>query len=117
MKTDSAQARIRTGTYDDIPDVLKLWREADTAPSTTDDPDGLNVLLSVAPSALLIAEHQGQIIGTLVATFDGCAKVVRDPGRLGQTLRKPADEKPDDQRRYGFSDATTHMAKNWEPPP
>jgi ribosomal protein S18 acetylase RimI-like enzyme len=71
MNNDAAPLRLRTGTYDDVPDVLMLWREADTAPSTTDDADGLNLLLSAAPSALLIAEYQGQIVGTLVASFDG----------------------------------------------
>jgi hypothetical protein len=71
MNKDAAPLRLRTGTYDDIPDVLMLWREAGTAPSTTDDADGLNLLLSAAPSALLIAEYQGQIVGTLVASFDG----------------------------------------------
>jgi hypothetical protein len=73
MNNDAAPLRLRTGTYDDVPDVLMLWREADTAPSTTDDADGLNLLLSAAPSALLIAEYQGQIVGTLVASFDGGA--------------------------------------------
>jgi GNAT superfamily N-acetyltransferase len=71
MNTDSAQVRLRTGTHDDTLDVLKLWGEAEAAPSTTDDPDGLNRLLATAPSSLLIAEHQAQIVGTLIATFDG----------------------------------------------
>jgi ribosomal protein S18 acetylase RimI-like enzyme len=71
MNTDSAQVRLRTGTHDDTLDVLKLWGEAEAAPSTTDDPDGLNRLLPTAPSSLLIAEHQAQIVGTLIATFDG----------------------------------------------
>jgi GNAT superfamily N-acetyltransferase len=71
MSTDPAAVRLRTGTYHDIANVLKLWREAETAPSTTDDPDGLNLLLAAAPSSLVIAEYQAQIVGTLIATFDG----------------------------------------------
>jgi ribosomal protein S18 acetylase RimI-like enzyme len=67
----SAELSIRTGTDDDIPNVLKLWRDAETAPSATDDPYGLSVLLAASPDALLIAEYEGLIVGALIATFDG----------------------------------------------
>ncbi len=62
---------IRSGTDDDIPAVLKLWRDAGTAPSATDDLDGLSVLLATGPDALLIGEYYGLIVGALIATFDG----------------------------------------------
>jgi ribosomal protein S18 acetylase RimI-like enzyme len=67
----SAKLSMRRGTDADIPDVLELWRDAETAPSTTDDPDALSVLLAADPDALLLAECEGFIVGTLIATFDG----------------------------------------------
>ena len=67
----SAELSIRTGALDDIPDVLELWRDAETAPSATDDPDGLSVLIAASPDALLLAECEGIVVGVLIATFDG----------------------------------------------
>ncbi len=67
----SAELSIRPGALDDIPDVLELWRDAETAPSATDDPDGLSVLIAADPDALLLAECEGIVVGVLIATFDG----------------------------------------------
>ncbi len=67
----SAELSIRSGTDDDIPDLLRLWRDAETAPSVTDDPDGLSALLAADRDALLLAERGGRIVGVLIATFDG----------------------------------------------
>ncbi len=67
----SAELSIRSARDDDIPDVLRLWRDAETAPSATDDPDGLAVLLAADPGALLVAQSEGLIVGALIATFDG----------------------------------------------
>jgi ribosomal protein S18 acetylase RimI-like enzyme len=69
--SDSAELSIRSGTDDDIPDVLRLWRDAGTAPSATDDRDGLSVLLATDPDALLVAQSEGLIVGALIASFDG----------------------------------------------
>jgi ribosomal protein S18 acetylase RimI-like enzyme len=66
-----AELSIRIGTENDIPGVLQLWRDAGTAPSATDDPDGLSALLERDPDALLLAECEGLIVGALIATFDG----------------------------------------------
>src|SRR6266511_5989412 len=66
-----AELSIRTATDNDIPDVLELWRDAGTAPSATDDPDGLSVLIASHPDALLLAERGGTFVGVLVATLDG----------------------------------------------
>ncbi len=54
----------------DIPAVLAFWREA-AAPTTTDDADGLAALLAHDPGALLVAESSGQIVGTVIAAWDG----------------------------------------------
>jgi ribosomal protein S18 acetylase RimI-like enzyme len=67
----SAGVLIRTGTAEDISQVLWLWRDAETSPSTTDDPGGLFLLLATDTGALLVAECAEQIVGVLIATFDG----------------------------------------------
>lgn len=62
---------IRTGTRDDIDAILKLWLDADAVESVSDDPAGVETLLARDPEALLVAEAGGDIVGTIVAGWDG----------------------------------------------
>jgi ribosomal protein S18 acetylase RimI-like enzyme len=63
--------RIRTGTEDDAVAVLKLWMDAEGTPSATDNPEGLRRLLSQDPGSLLLAEESGEVVGSLIAAWDG----------------------------------------------
>jgi ribosomal protein S18 acetylase RimI-like enzyme len=65
--------RIRPATTNDIRDVLALWSQARSAnASTPDTPEALETLLTAAPEALLIAEHETDgIVGAVVAGWDG----------------------------------------------
>jgi ribosomal protein S18 acetylase RimI-like enzyme len=62
---------LRSATPADVDDVLDVWHRAEAAPSVTDDARSLLRLLGHAPDALVVAEIDGAIIGTLIATFDG----------------------------------------------
>jgi len=62
---------IRNATKKDIAAVLALWAAADSSPSVSDFPDGLAVLLSADPQALLVAELDGVVVGSLIAAWDG----------------------------------------------
>lgn len=62
---------IRTGNDDDIAAVLAVWAAAAVEPTVTDDADSLRTLLDHDPAALLVAEREGRVVGTLVATWDG----------------------------------------------
>ena len=66
-----ARWKIRIATKDDIAPVLALWIAAGSLPSTTDSPDGLARLLAADPRALLIAELDGVLAGSLIAAWDG----------------------------------------------
>lgn len=62
---------IRAAGPEDIPAVLALWRDA-AAPTTTDDPDAVGALLARDPGALMVAAlSTGQIVGTVIAAWDG----------------------------------------------
>jgi ribosomal protein S18 acetylase RimI-like enzyme len=61
---------IRPAGSQDIEAVLALWRDA-AAPTTTDDRDGVAALLARDPGALLVAEIDGRIVGTVIAAWDG----------------------------------------------
>jgi ribosomal protein S18 acetylase RimI-like enzyme len=61
---------VRPARAADVAAILELWRLA-TVPSATDDEDGILALLSHDREALLVAEIDGRVTGTLVAGFDG----------------------------------------------
>jgi|SRR4051794_1347033 ribosomal protein S18 acetylase RimI-like enzyme len=62
---------LRPATADDITTVLAFWLDATAEPSTTDDADALAALLARSPGALIVAEDDEVIVGTVVAGWDG----------------------------------------------
>lgn len=62
-------ASIRVATAADIDPVLALWAAADAVPSVTDDAE--SVRIAIEQNVLLVAERDGTVVGTLIATFDG----------------------------------------------
>lgn len=62
---------LRAGTAADIDDVLALWKSAETGPSTTESADDVRRLLERDPDALLLAEAEGEVVGSLIAGWDG----------------------------------------------
>lgn len=62
---------IRGAAPSDIDDVLRFWREAAKGTSVSDDHDGVARLVARDPDALLLAERDGLLLGTVIAGFDG----------------------------------------------
>jgi ribosomal protein S18 acetylase RimI-like enzyme len=62
---------IRSGSFSDIPAVLALWREAESEPTHTDDSASMTTLIERDPHALVVAESEGQIVGSVIAGWDG----------------------------------------------
>ena len=50
---------------------MTLWLGSGTAPTMTDDPASVRALVAHDPEALILAEEDGEIVGTLIAGFDG----------------------------------------------
>jgi ribosomal protein S18 acetylase RimI-like enzyme len=70
--SDREAVGIRVAGREDIDAVLAVWSQArSAAASTPDDPDGVARLLEHTPDALLVAECDGHVVGTLVAAWDG----------------------------------------------
>jgi ribosomal protein S18 acetylase RimI-like enzyme len=61
---------IRPAVDDDIDAVLALWTRA-AEPTTTDDADAVAALLAQDAGALLVAEESGEIVGSVIAGWDG----------------------------------------------
>jgi ribosomal protein S18 acetylase RimI-like enzyme len=62
---------LRRGTIDDVEAALVLWKRAETGPSTTESADDLRWLLERDPDALLLADAGGEVVGSLIAGWDG----------------------------------------------
>jgi ribosomal protein S18 acetylase RimI-like enzyme len=62
---------IRSAIEEDVQSVLDLWAAASSPPSVTDSLDGLTRLLAADPRALLVAELDGVLTGSLIAAWDG----------------------------------------------
>jgi ribosomal protein S18 acetylase RimI-like enzyme len=62
---------IRSATEQDIEPVLCLWDAADGPSSVTDTREGLRRLMATNRDALLLAEWDGALVGSLIAAWDG----------------------------------------------
>lgn len=62
---------IRCAAPTDIDAVLRFWRTAAEGTSISDDHDGVGRLVARDPEALLLAERDGVLVGTVIAGFDG----------------------------------------------
>lgn len=68
---DAGLVTYRTATVDDVGTVLSVWEEAGVHPSTTDDAASITTLVARDGNALLVAEIDGRMVGTLVVGWDG----------------------------------------------
>ncbi|MER5929148.1 GNAT family N-acetyltransferase [Streptomyces sp. NPDC002054] len=65
------EPQIRTADPVDAEDVLRFWKEATEEGSITDDLDGVTGLIGRDPQALILAEADGRIVGSVIAGYDG----------------------------------------------
>lgn len=63
--------RIRAASPADLDAVLAFWKAAAEGTSITDDRDGVERLVARDPGALILAERDGALAGTVIAGFDG----------------------------------------------
>ncbi|MEU9292649.1 GNAT family N-acetyltransferase [Streptomyces sp. NPDC048266] len=63
--------RIRAATRDDAGAVLAFWSESAEGTSVSDDLAGVTRLVERDPEALILAEADGVIVGSVIAGWDG----------------------------------------------
>ncbi|GAA1427678.1 GNAT family N-acetyltransferase [Streptomyces thermospinosisporus] len=66
-----SELRIRAATAEDLDEVLAFWKTAAEGTSISDDREGVERLVARDPRALLLAERDGELAGTVIAGFDG----------------------------------------------
>ena len=62
---------IRDGRREDLDAVLALWALSGSLPTVTDSVESLRRLLAVDPQAVLVADAHGEIVGSLIAAWNG----------------------------------------------
>jgi ribosomal protein S18 acetylase RimI-like enzyme len=62
---------IRSATSADASAILSLWRAAEVPTGVSDTLEGLGALLAADRDALLLAESDGRVVGSLIAAWDG----------------------------------------------
>jgi ribosomal protein S18 acetylase RimI-like enzyme len=62
---------LRAGRADDIEAVLALWKRAEAGPSSTESADDVRWLLERDRDALLLADAEGDVVGSLIVGWDG----------------------------------------------
>ncbi|MGD1221215.1 MULTISPECIES: GNAT family N-acetyltransferase [Streptomyces] len=65
------ELRIRAAEPADVDAVLGFWKVAAEGTSISDDRDGVERLVARDPEALILAERDGELVGTVIAGFDG----------------------------------------------
>ncbi len=62
---------IRRATIDDAPALLALWQRAESTPSHTDNVAALTRVIEAPHARVFLADDDGLVVGSLIATFDG----------------------------------------------
>ncbi len=63
---------LRVGTTADVDELLALWSEAaENAARPLDTPEAVTALLGRDPEAVIVAEHDGELVGSVIAGWDG----------------------------------------------
>ncbi|MFJ9118469.1 GNAT family N-acetyltransferase [Streptomyces sp. NPDC102394] len=82
--------RTRPATPTDLDAVLAFWKTAAEGTSISDDPAGVERLVERDPEALILAERDGELVGTVIAGFDGWRchlyRLAVHPGRRRQGI-------------------------------
>jgi len=62
---------IRPARLEEAEGILSVWRAADAHPTVTDTISAVQRLIREQPEALLVAELDGHLVGTVIAGWDG----------------------------------------------
>ena len=97
-----AAISIRRAAPTDVAAILDLWRRADAYPSVTDTPHDVERVVGAPHAAVFVATGDGgELVGSLIATFDGWR---------GNVYRMAVDPR---ERRRGVGLALAAAAEEW----
>jgi ribosomal protein S18 acetylase RimI-like enzyme len=83
---------LRSATATDLPALIALWQRAGLVVKAETVPDDLAGLLTHGPELVLVAEEHGELIGSVVGSFDGrrgwLNRLATDPAHRGRGIAK-----------------------------
>jgi ribosomal protein S18 acetylase RimI-like enzyme len=68
---NAGAVQLRPAGAGDLGGVLELWAAAEAHPTSTDDRDALERLLAHDAGALILAEADGRLVASVIASWDG----------------------------------------------
>jgi len=81
---------IRSATPEDVCGLLDFWKSAAEGTSISDDEAGVGRLIAHDAQAVIIAERDGRMVGTVIAGWDGWRchlyRLAVDPGSRRQGI-------------------------------
>ena len=92
---------IRKCRLDEAEALVELWRRSGATPSATDTPQDVRRALGLGSACVLVAELDGQLVGSIIGTFDGWRGNIY---RLAVHL---------DYRRLGIAGALNREIEKW----
>ena len=92
---------LRRCLEDDVESVLELWRAAEASASVTDTSQDLLRTINSGASSVILAEGGSNIIGSIIASFDGWR------GNIYRLAVHP------DHRRRGIARRLVSEAESW----
>ncbi|MBA7704064.1 Acetyltransferase YpeA [subsurface metagenome] len=66
-----SQFHIRNCVPSDAEGILAMWRISDSTASITDNVDAVRAAIAAESSYVLVGEADGQIVASIIGTFDG----------------------------------------------
>jgi ribosomal protein S18 acetylase RimI-like enzyme len=69
--TSQPTLEFRRATAEDANSILSLWRAAEAAPGVTDTIEDIQPIVGRDSAAFILALSEGQIVGSIIAGFDG----------------------------------------------
>src|SRR4051812_42728728 len=71
QRASQPSLQMRHATCDDASNILSFWHAAETVPTLTDTVEDIKTVVGHGSAVCILAISDGQIIGTVIATFDG----------------------------------------------